>query len=59
MFLNVKVQTTSSKDEELKIWRQKSIMDACDLQALRQHCIQNKEDSAMKITAWAREHSSL
>ena len=35
---------------------QKSLFDARDLQALRQHCIKNRRDSVMKITACSQEH---
>lgn len=48
---------------------QKSVLDACEFRALRQHCIKNIHDSVMEITVWSqsatfpesfvREHSSL
>ena len=34
----------------------KPILDACDLRALRRHCIKNRHDSVTEITAWAQDH---
>lgn len=34
----------------------KTIVDARDLQALRQHCIKNRYGSVVEITASAQEH---
>ncbi|KAF3708097.1 hypothetical protein EXN66_Car001270 [Channa argus] len=28
----------------------------CNLRALRRHCIKNRHDSLLDITAWAQEH---
>lgn len=33
-----------------------SISDASDLHALKQHCIKNRHNSVMEITAWGQEH---
>ncbi|XP_029947370.1 uncharacterized protein LOC115388384 [Salarias fasciatus] len=34
----------------------KPILTGCDIQALRQHCMENKLDSVVEITAWAQKH---
>ena len=36
--------------------RQKSVLDACNLLAIRWWCIKNRHDYVMEITAWAQEH---
>ncbi|CAN9507273.1 unnamed protein product [Ophioblennius macclurei] len=33
----------------------KPILTGCDVQALRQHCLENKLDSVVEITAWAQK----
>ncbi len=34
----------------------KTILDACDLRALRQHCITYRNSTVMEITTWAQEY---
>jgi len=40
---------------KLQIW--KTILYACDLRALRQHCCKNRHDSVMEIIAWVMNTS--
>ncbi len=35
---------------------QRPLLDACGLQALRQHCITHRHDSVIDITKWAQEY---
>jgi len=72
MFLNIKLQTlnvpSSTVHNIIKRFRKsgdtsvykghrcENQLYACDLQVRKQHCIKNKYDSVLEITAWAQEH---
>lgn len=66
---NIKRLRESGEISVRKGSSQKSVLDACEFRALRQHCIKNIHDSVMEITVWSqsatfpesfvREHSSL